>query len=134
MYILMPTENLQPSSDFNVRVMRRVRLVYYTRKFINPLVIEFCFLVVLSVSVAGFVSVPRVISNSPSFINVSASGKFWVEAFQATELSTQGLALGIIVVSVLLLSHSVKIYRVAKTRRVLSRQWSPVIMQRGVRL
>lgn len=96
MLIIYPPEfkiNNMLDVDFNRKVMRRVRFVYYVRKITHPLFVEgfiLSFFVLLS---ANYVSFKNVISNSLSVSNLPSVGTFWLNAFQKTDLP-----LGIMVV------------------------------------
>lgn len=84
--------------DFNKKVMRRVRFVYYAKKITHPLIVEgvvLSFFVFLS---ANYVSFTNVIYNFFSVNNFRAVGIFWINAFQKTDLPIT-LTVGTVVIS-----------------------------------
>jgi hypothetical protein len=110
--------------------MRRVRLIYYTRKVINPFVIESFGLIILGSATAKFVSFSNVITNSPSFGDFSATSRFWSNAWQTTEIPTQGLSVAIIFLTGMLCVQATKLIRSSRQNRALVSKISPLLVQK----
>lgn len=135
MFIVVPPKNLKLSSELNVRVMRRVRLVYYTRKVLNPVVIEFFSLFVMALATAKFVSVGKVVKNSPAMNDLVASGQFWSEAWSGAELPAQGLFLAILFLSIILLAQGFKTLKSSFLHnRAGSSKMDKLLVEKGIRL
>lgn len=134
MFIFMPPEHLQPSSDFNARVMRRVRVIYYARKVVNPFVVESFGLIILGGATAKFVSFTNVFTNSPSFVNVAETGRFWTTAWQSTEFPTQGLSVAMIILTAALCIQAARLIKTARQNRILTSKISPLMVRKEVQV
>ena len=134
MFIVVQPKNLKVSNELNVRVMRRVRLVYYTRKVLNPVVIECFSLFALTMVTAKFVSVTKVVRNSPAMGALAASSQFWGEAWRAAELPAQGLFVAILFLTVMLAIQGGKRIRIIFQSRLGVGKIDSLLVQKGVKL
>src|SRR3989344_4596431 len=78
MFIIIPTENLNTSCDFNSRCMRRVYSAYYLKKILNPITLEIFGLLALTGAGAFFVSLKSILKNSPEILNLQNAANFWL--------------------------------------------------------
>ena len=108
----------QEMKSIKFAVMRRVRFVYFARKFFEPRNVKIG-LIILFVAVESFlVSIPHVLTNlvnilKNNFGDVNAMYSFLSSAFLQTQISVQILTLGIFAVCLFFAMDILKVSREA---------------------
>ena len=103
----MNTENI---SELNKRIMRRVRLIFFCKKYLlNSLAAKVYFSALLLWALISTVSIGSVFKNMVSIgISVSNTTNFYKYAFMNTELVVQAVTISSVVFISLLVLDSVK--------------------------
>lgn len=91
--------------------MRRVRFIYAIRKLAKVLALRFGLLSVFVAAASFWVSVPHILSNMPSFFELSKLFQFSVNAFLNTNLVIQLFTSASVLVLFYLVRDTVKILR-----------------------
>lgn len=95
------------------RVMRRVYAIWLAKQVVNPFSIKVLGLALMLAKVREYASVKHVLRNSPSFMNPLDTVSFFGNALSRTELVTDLLVLGMVVVVVLLFRDTMKRFSLA---------------------
>lgn len=88
--ILIPYTLIMPT-NISKTVIRRVRRIYYLRKFTHPTMLKLYGTAAVVVSLISHVSIPNVLANTPG--NVLDGVVYLAHALSATELAVQALCL-----------------------------------------
>lgn len=110
MLIFMPRQmdTLELDQQFTNRVMRRVRFVFITRKFLKPIYIEIAGALCLPIILSLIVSLDDVVRNSPEMTEMGEFAYFLQNAFLNTEIPVQIVTVAFVVSGALLLKNAVK--------------------------
>ncbi len=73
-------------SDFNCKVMRRIRFIFYVKKMTQSFYVEIFLLTILLFLSTNYVSLKNVMTNFLSVKDFSSEKAFVIEAFQKTDL------------------------------------------------
>jgi len=131
MFIIIPTENLNTSCDFNSRCMRRVYSAYYLKKILNPITLEIFGLLALTGAGAFFVSLKSILKNSPEILNLQNAANFWLGAFLNTEWSNKAIFSGAILILGVLIFQTLRfLIPIVRTVSKNSLRWVRLIRLR----
>lgn len=117
MFIMIPQENIKLSPDFNEKVMSRIKVIFYAKKILHPIILEITILTGLTMVSMQYFSVKNVLANSitNSFsTDVSKVTKFWTSAFTTTDIPQEIIIAFFIVLSILAFQISKNIIFSAK--------------------
>lgn len=105
---MIPLQKVHLDENFDQKVMRRIKIVFYFKKLTRPIFLEWLFFLTLFILTALQVSIMDVFSNSLFMRSFEEFGNFWVKAFYNTELTVQ-LTVGLLIVfGLVLVLQSVK--------------------------
>lgn len=83
------TDIINQEEELKRAVMRRVRLIFFLRRFSTPLAVESLLLLILAVAVNVYVSVPHVVLNVSHLSHLNQYLGYIANAAIHTELSVQ---------------------------------------------
>ncbi len=115
MFIMMPLDKISLDGNFNKKVMRRVKIVFYLKKVTKPMFLESFFVLILLFAITTEVSVVNVFNNAFFAKSLKDFGYFWINAFYNTEFIIQTMSIVLTFFGFLMVFQILKSFKLRNT-------------------